>query len=111
MITTKNDSHNQLLAPRVGVNHTRAMGFEFIALACSRPPSLLARSGHVRDAASTDVRVLGIPPHIRTLVPAAHALRSFRRTRDDPGSILLALFGRYCTARTIRRRMNARVGR
>src|SRR5262245_21279635 len=90
--TTKNDSHSQLLAPRVGVNQTFESGL--LPMALSDVASLLARSVEVRDAAAAQLGMLRIAADVLALVPAAHALVRGRRTSNDPGEVLVPLLRR-----------------
>src|SRR5687768_4990041 len=91
-ITTKKDSHSQLLPPRVGVNQTFAKGL-VIASTSSKAPRF-AGPVYVGHAAAAKFRMVRVLPHIRTLVPAAHAFRGCRRLHRDPGRIAFALHRR-----------------
>src|SRR6185436_7230543 len=111
--TTKNDSHSQLLAPRVGVNQTFESGLLPMSLCRSllNVAALLAGPGDVRDTATAQLRMLGAAADIFPLVPAAHALLRRARPRDDPREVLVPLLRRRRFSRTAVRPMHARRGR
>src|SRR5688500_3885677 len=104
-ITTRNDSHSQLLPPRVGVNQTFAKGL--VICSPSRKAAHFARTFHIGHATATQLWVARVVSHIFTLVPAAHALGRGRRLHHDPHRVRLALFSRSRIGRTIACRVHA----